>query len=61
MHVLYVEYLCIISVEHRRVGFVHTVASLHSTRFEKADQSQYVLPGHLHRRHAFRDYNTDNR
>lgn len=53
--------LYIVSVEHRCVGFVHTRAAFHSTQFGEADQSEYVLPGRVHRRYAFRDYNTDNR
>lgn len=50
-----------VSVEHRSVSSVYTVASLDSTRSEKTNQSKFVFSRRLHCRNAFCDYNPNNR
>lgn len=60
LSVYHCYYYCV-SVEHWSFGFVCTVVTLDSARFEKADQSQLVLPRSLHRCYAFRHNNSNNR
>jgi len=60
-HERFFHSIVVVSAEHRSVRFVYTVATLDPARSEETDQSQSVLPDRLHRRHAFRHRNPDNR